>query len=141
MIIRVRFAEVSRNDIARLGMNWQAILDSGDLLFGLSSGNFFLPEGGGLDTTETFSTIFGNGSFGDFNLDVFLEGLEREGIVNVLAEPNLTAINGRPANFLAGGEIPIPVPQSEGIITIDYKPFGVSLEFLPTLMPGNRINL
>ena len=69
--------------------------------------------------------------------------MQREGIINLLAEPNLTAINGETANFLAGGEVPIPVPGGAGgeTVTIDYKPFGVSLDFIPTLLPGERINL
>ncbi len=63
------------------------------------------------------------------------------GIVRTLAEPNLTAISGENANFLAGGEFPIPIPQSDGVITIEFKKFGVSLSFTPTILSGNRINL
>jgi pilus assembly protein CpaC len=139
--IRVRFAEVSRNDILRIGINWEALVDSGNLLFGIASGQFFLP-GGGIDFTETAGAIFGSGRFGDVNVDLLIDALQREGILNILAEPNLTAVNGERASFLAGGEIPIPVPHGDGdSITIEFKPFGVALDFLPTILPGERINL
>jgi len=63
-------------------------------------------------------------------------------MMTILAEPNLTAATGRPASFLAGGEIPIPTPGNQaGQITVSYKPFGVSLEFTPTLIKTNRIAL
>jgi len=147
--IRVRFAEVSRNDVFNLGVNWDALLNTGDFLFGLSTGNF-LGEIGDLSARE-ISSIGGedfgrfdfSGEFGDVSIDAFIDALQREGIVNLLAEPSLTAVNGESANFLAGGEIPILVPGGGGseTVTIEYKPFGVSLDFVPTLLPGERINL
>jgi pilus assembly protein CpaC len=107
--IRVRFAEVSRNDVQRLGIG-----SSGGIAFG--------------------------GSGGD--VDALVGALQRNGMLNILAEPNLTASSGRPASFLAGGEIPIPTPGNQaGQITVSYKPFGVSLEFTPTLIRTNRIAL
>ena len=147
--IRVRFAEVSRNDVFNLGVNWEALADTGDFLFGLSSGNFLSSVGdlaarevAGLNG-EQFGRVDFTGDFGDVSIDAFIDALQREGIVNVLAEPNLTSVNGEPANFLAGGEIPILVPGGAGgeTVTINYKPFGVSLDFIPTLLPGERINL
>lgn len=146
--IRVRFAEVSRNDVFNLGVNWDALVDADDFLFGLSTGNF-LSAGSDLlardvaNNGEEFGRIDFTGEFGDVSIDAFIDALQREGIVNVLAEPNLTSVNGEPANFLAGGEIPILVPGGAGgdTVTIDYKPFGVSLDFIPTLLPGERINL
>ena len=146
--IRVRFAEVSRNDVFNLGVNWDALVDTGDFLFGLSTGNF-LSAGSDLLARdlaingEEFGRVDFTGEFGDVSIDAFIDALQREGIVNILAEPNLTSVNGEPANFLAGGEIPILVPGGGGgdTVTIDYKPFGVSLDFIPTLLPGERINL
>ncbi len=146
--IRVRFAEVSRSDLQRLGINLQSLINTGDFLFGIASGSAFLPGGvpglpgiGDFNAAETAGTIFGSGEFGDFNIDLLLDALQRENVVSILAEPNLTAINGETATFLAGGEVPIPVPQDRDTITIEYKPFGVSLDFVPTLLPGDRINL
>jgi pilus assembly protein CpaC len=107
--IRVRFAEVSRNDVQSLGIG-----SSGGIAFG------------------------GSGS----EVDALVGALQRNGMLTILAEPNLTAASGRPASFLAGGEIPIPTPGNQaGQITVQYKPFGVSLEFTPTLIGRNRIAL
>ena len=107
--IRVRFAEVSRDDVQRLGIG-----SSGSIAFG------------------------GSGS----EVDALVGALQRNGMMTILAEPNLTAASGRPASFLAGGEIPIPVPGNQaGQMSVQYKPFGVSLEFTPTLIRTNRIAL
>jgi len=76
-----------------------------------------------------------------------LDLLAQEGLVTVLAEPNLTALSGETANFLAGGEFPFPVAQSSTtpggtpVITVEFKPFGVSLAFTPTVLSGNRISM
>ena len=114
--IRVRFAEISRNDLDRLGFNWSA--------FG------------------SFSFSSGSGASGTADINVLVSALQRNGMMTILAEPNLTAGSGRSASFLAGGEIPIPVPGGPtGQITVQYKPFGVSLEFTPTLIKTNRIGL
>ena len=71
--------------------------------------------------------------------------MKQEGLLKVLAEPTLITLSGRKANFLAGGEYPIPVPQSGAggfvTITIDYKPYGVALNFTPTVLDGNKINM
>ena len=75
------------------------------------------------------------------NIDVLLEALQRNGVLTVLAEPNITAITGQTASFLAGGEIPVPVPVANDQIGIQYKQFGVSLLFTPTLLPNRRIAL
>ena len=110
--IRVRFAEVSRDDVERLGIN--SLGSSGGIGFG----------GGGANT------------------DAIVGALLRNGMMTILAEPNLTAVTGRPASFLAGGEIPIPVPGNQaGQITVQFKPFGVQLEFTPILIRTNRIAL
>jgi pilus assembly protein CpaC len=70
-----------------------------------------------------------------------VDALEDERLLTVLAEPNLTAMSGETASFLAGGEFPIPVPQDGGTISIEYKKFGVSLAFKPTVLSDGRINL
>jgi pilus assembly protein CpaC len=74
---------------------------------------------------------------------VLIEALKRDGMLHVLAEPNLTAVTGETASFLAGGEIPVPVPQggNSDAVTVQYKPFGVSLLFTPTMIRPNRIGL
>ncbi|WP_127902048.1 type II and III secretion system protein family protein [Solirhodobacter olei] len=80
-------------------------------------------------------------SAGSLQFAVLLEALESKGVVRTLAEPNLTALSGQQAKFLAGGEYPIPVVDSNGNVTVQYKPFGVSLNFTPTVVDNNTINL
>jgi len=70
-----------------------------------------------------------------------LQALETKGVVRTLAEPNLTALSGQEAKFLAGGEYPIPVAQDEDTISVEYKPFGVELNFVPRVMDDGIINL
>ena len=67
--------------------------------------------------------------------------LETQGLVRNLAEPNLVAVSGESANLLAGGEYPVPVPGSDGTVAIEYKPFGVSLAFVPVVLDSGRISL
>jgi len=73
--------------------------------------------------------------------DASIEAFERAGLLRVLAEPNLTAISGEAARFLAGGEFPVPVAADDGQISIEFKPFGVGLAFTPVVMSGGRISL
>jgi pilus assembly protein CpaC len=73
--------------------------------------------------------------------DATIEAFERAGLLRVLAEPNLTAISGEAARFLAGGEFPVPVSSEDGQISVEFKPFGVGLAFTPVVMSGGRISL
>ncbi len=77
---------------------------------------------------------------GSVEFGILLEALESKGMVRTLAEPNLTALSGQEAKFLAGGEYPIPIPDNDGI-GIEYKPFGVELNFTPVVVDGDIINL
>jgi len=81
------------------------------------------------------------GSIGDLALNVLIEALESKGVARTLAEPNLTALSGQQASFLAGGEVPIPVVDDEGSVAIEYKPFGVELTFTPRVVDGDVINI
>jgi Flp pilus assembly secretin CpaC len=99
----------------------------------------------GLTAPQPFATgslIFDdNGKFGP--LTVSLDALERDGLVNTLAEPNLTAISGETAGFLAGGEFPVPVGTTDdgNTVTLEFKQFGVSLNFTPTVLTEENISL
>ena len=75
------------------------------------------------------------------NLTTTFQLLETQGLVRNLAEPNLVAVSGEGANLLAGGEYPVPVPGSDGTVSIQYKPFGVSLAFVPVVLDSGRISL
>lgn len=129
--IRVRFAEVARSELQSYGIDWEFGYESNGLKLGIF-GNNAVPDGGG-------NLGAGGSTSGGFKFDVVIEALKRNGLVKILAEPNLTAVSGQPANFLAGGEIPIQVPQGQGVYTVEYKPFGVSLNFTPTVIGKNRI--
>jgi pilus assembly protein CpaC len=74
-------------------------------------------------------------------IDATIEAFERVGLLRVLAEPNLTAISGEAAKFLAGGEFPVPVQQDDGKVSVEFKPFGVGLAFTPVVLSGGRISI
>lgn len=140
--LKVRFAEVSRRVTKRMNINL-AIFNplTGDFLFTLL-GNLIKP----LDTIAsemTLSdkvTVMGGFKSGNTRIMGFLDILKENGLAKILAEPNLVASSGQKAEFLAGGEYPIPVPQRENI-TIQFKKFGVQLNFTPEIRPGGRIRL
>jgi pilus assembly protein CpaC len=138
--LRVRITEVDRNVTQQLGINWNALGQSGNFIGGLFNGR------AGAATTTLSSTgafsILGAFHVGKWAIDGVLDALDQEGLITMLAEPNLTAMSGETASFLAGGEFPIPVPQGQtNSITIEFKPYGVSLDFTPTVLSDNRISL
>jgi len=135
--IRVRFAEVSRSELLRYGVNWNALFNNGTFSFGLITGGALAA-----DAASGASNVISAGlSSGNVNIDTLLEALQSNGILEILAEPNITAMTGQTASFLAGGEVAIPVPVNRDVVGIEYKPFGVSLMFTPTLLPNGRIAL
>ena len=144
--LRVRVAEVSRDVIKAFGFNWGSTATGpGHFAFGLATGSGTLSPGGvsgaGPLHAGGVDNVFAGFSSGNVDLNVLIDALDSEGLVTVLAEPNLTAVSGAQASFLAGGEFPIPVPQGLNVTTIDYKKFGVSLGFVATITDGGRINL
>jgi pilus assembly protein CpaC len=149
--IRVRFAEVSRNIDNTLGIDWQSIASVGGFVFGLGTGNAVINATTGAlfprpnnTTLTTPNDAIGFSHAGKhFNINGMIDALAQDGLITVLAEPTLTAMSGETANFLAGGEFPIAVPQggNSNLVTIQFKSFGVSLSFTPTLIGENRINL
>lgn len=139
--LRVRVAEISRDIDKQLGFNWSAVGSIGAFAFGIATANPFAAS----LTTHTLTAdpggfSAGNGKF-TFDVNGVIDALEEEGLVTVLAEPNLTAMSGETASFLAGGEFPILVPEGEDRVVIEFKEFGVSLAFTPTITGGARINL
>jgi len=148
VLLRVRITEVDRNITQQLGINWNAIGQSGNFFGGLFNGRQLFSAASAttnqfnLSSTGAFS-ILGGFQTGNTSIQGVLDALDQEGLLTMLAEPNLTAMSGQTASFLAGGELPIPVPQggTSNTITIDYKPYGVSLDFTPTVMADNRISL
>ncbi len=151
VMLKVRFAEMQRSVAKSL---------SGSLAIGGTSGGTAISGGTGVfteganlinlfdgdATTNVVRSSPSKGAFqfgfasGGLEFAVMLEALEAKGMVRTLAEPNLTALSGQEASFLAGGEYPIPVISDSGI-TVEYKPFGVALTFIPTVIDDDVINL
>lgn len=129
--LRVRVAEMSR-DVTRLfGIRWDGALSFGDFSLGFGTGRLL----------EGADRLFGSFENSNVSIAGVIDALEREGLVSVLAEPNLTALSGETASFLAGGEFPVPVGVDNNETQIEFKEFGVSLSFTPTVMSRNRISL
>src|SRR5207253_3601341 len=151
-MVEVRFAEVTRSTEQNLGLR-----------FGSTSrdGTFSGVTGSGAAagaTTGSTPAILGLGALNDFfgiiqksfglgglNINATLSALESRGLAKTLAQPTLVALSGEKASFLAGGEFPVPVAQSgsnaSGAITVEFKPFGVSLAFTPTVLGDNTISM
>ncbi|MEO0883708.1 MAG: type II and III secretion system protein family protein [Pseudomonadota bacterium] len=111
---------------------------------GLATSNAFNVAGGplgGLAAAGAFTNLV-NGQDEQSSLGLSLQALERIGVVRTLAEPNIASLSGEPANFLAGGEFPVPVAQdADGGITVEFRPFGVGLGFTPIVLSEGRISL
>ncbi len=148
VMLKVRVVEVARSELKRFGINWESVLNTGNFVFGLGQGRDFIGTAGDTGgTTYNRNTTDGDNSFfisnrtGSRNINAVIDALEDDGLVTVLAEPNLTTRSGMEASFLAGGEIPIPVPGQDGTVTIEYREFGVSLQFTPIVLSRSKISL
>jgi pilus assembly protein CpaC len=143
VMLKVRFAEVNRSvsksfsSSVAFGDGGQVIGETGTWLAGSNGLNnpTIVPDG-----NVTGAMRLG-GSIGGLEFGVLLEALETKGMVRTLAEPNLTALSGQEAKFLAGGEYPVPISQDEDTITVEFKPFGVELNFTPVVVDQDIINL
>lgn len=159
VMLRVRFAEVSRSAMKNIGVNLLNRHSSSGTLFGIGRGDpGTINTVGGLTdpltgvqkqtvTGATFNNIAGGttlGLFGRlFGMDMLgtLDLLQTDGLATTLAEPTLTALSGETASFLAGGEFPIPVSQGNNAVTIEYKQYGVGLAFTPYVLANGRISM
>jgi pilus assembly protein CpaC len=165
--LRVRITEVDRNVTQELGVNWQSLGAPGNWQTGLVNGRGIFGSGNSIlgsnpsvissGSTSSGTTSSGgspvnlasNGAFSllagfaskSWNLQFLLDALNQEGLLTTLAEPNLVALSGQTASFLAGGEFPIPVAQSLGVVGVEFKQFGVKLDFTPTVLNDHRISL
>jgi pilus assembly protein CpaC len=140
VMLRVRFSEVNRDYAKNVGFNIIANDPTGGFKFGIAQGNT------NDDVTKLVKSATGTslafaGPLAGLNILSSLDLAETDGYATTLAQPTLTAISGETASFLAGGEIPIPVPQFQGVTTIEYKQYGVSLSFTPTVLGDGRISL
>jgi pilus assembly protein CpaC len=156
--LQVRIAEVSRSFARDIGVNLMSHNPGGGFQFGIGQGRAFSPQytpGGSLFTGATeasagasvITSVAGGTTLGAagrlLGLDLLgaLDLAETTGQVTTLAEPTLVALSGETATFLAGGEFPVPIPQSLGQVTIEYKQYGVGLAFSPTVLEDGRISI
>ena len=163
VLLKVSVVEMERNIIKQFGIDLGALINSGNFAFAALSklpfplntqgGGLIAPfipnpagaDPGGLGTPSGVSTGVAGGGVqwlsGENRVQTVLRALEQDGLLHTLAEPNLTAISGETANFLAGGEFPIPIAQQLGTISVEFKKFGIGLAFTPVVMSEGRISL
>lgn len=148
VMLEVRVAEMSKDIVNRMGINLNAISSDGNFLYTLIGGLTSIgsiTSSGSSTTTMNQGTALGRWNFtnGKTTTTVtgVLDALKENGLIRILAEPNLVCLNGQSADFLAGGQIPIPAAGGLGTTTIEWKDYGVGLKFTPTIVDGDRINL
>jgi pilus assembly protein CpaC len=149
--LKVKIAEVSRDVLKQVGVNLLSRDATGGFQFGIGQGSPGTFGSAASGTTAAVPKSFNVASTGTtlgfagklLGLDLLstLDLAQTDGLATVLAEPNLTALSGETASFLAGGEFPIPVSQSLGAVTIEYKQYGVGLAFTPIVLADGRISM
>ena len=167
VLLKVSVVEMERNIVKQFGIDLNSLINSGNFAVAALSSLPFPINAAGKGVLDPFLTGAGlagsNASFpsspplnptvantaggglqwtqGQSRVQSVIRALEEDGLLHTLAEPNLTAISGETANFLAGGEFPIPVAQQLGTISVDFKKFGIGLAFTPVVMSEGRISL
>lgn len=150
VMLKVRFAEMQRSvskalstslSLTGLGFDDNVSITGGtNRTVGQAAINGALANTVPASNSNNGAFIFGFDA-GGLEVGILLEALETRGVVRSLAEPNLTALSGQEATFLAGGEYPVPASNADGAISVEYKPFGVELSFIPRVVDGDIINL
>jgi pilus assembly protein CpaC len=157
VMLKVQFLEAARSAGRELGVSWynNNVNAAGSRGFNTGTDRPSVSSGGGgVPLFGTVGTMFGTSTApfgvvlanlvnrGGTSIDMMVSALETQGLVRRLAEPTLIALSGDSASFLAGGEIPVPTPALAGTSpTVDWKPFGVQLNFMPTVLANGVINL
>lgn len=144
--LRVRVAEVSREVTRDLGFNWLAAFNDGTWQLGLRTGAGVVGTVIGAlrgSSANTGGLVGASFRSGNFDINGIIDALAQDRLITILAEPNLTAQSGEMASFLAGGEFPVPVAASgnSNALTVEFKQFGVSLAFVPTVLSPERLNM
>jgi len=141
VMLRIRVGEVQRGTLKQLGIGFDAIKGSGDIPFQIFSNTGISTVAGALNKNTAGvsggSVSYQNAS-GVNKISAAIDALEKDSLLKILAEPNLVALSGEQAEFLAGGEIPIPIAQQNNTITVDYKTFGVSVKFTPIVLSQSQ---
>jgi pilus assembly protein CpaC len=145
--LKVRIAEINRTVLKSMGVNLLSSDSTGGFKFGINQGGGFTTPPGSGSPFRVLSGITGGATLGaatkflGLDLAGAIDLAASDGLVSILAEPNLTALSGETASFLAGGEFPIPISQSLGTVTIEYKQYGVGLAFTPVVLGDGRISM
>lgn len=139
VLLKVTVAEMERNTIKQLGIDLNALGAVGNFSFTALTSLPFPLNGKDVVGIARKSLQWQGG--GGNSITGVVRALEQNGLLRTLAEPNLTTVSGETANFLAGGEFPIPVAQEDNTISVEFKPFGVALAFTPVVMSEKRISL
>jgi len=168
VMLEVKVAEISRRELRKFDMHFNTILNSSRWTSGAVNGGASFPDvifsgdgetgrvpvfGGDAPWGPAIDEFAPNDLFiedkglfaslltNDFLINVTIEAAKENGLAKILAEPNLTTLSGQEAKFLSGGEFPIPVPQGDETVTIEFKEFGVGVGFLPVVLGDGRINM
>lgn len=136
--LKVRIVEVNRTSLKQLGLSTSITYNNGTKSYSFGRDNSFSVNGG----YQGSQGLCYSQSGASTSTDACLEAFEQAGLARTLAEPNLTAVSGESAKFLAGGEYPVPTGEDDqGRVTIEFKPYGVGLGFTPVVLSGGRISL
>ncbi len=142
VLLHVKVMEVSRTKLRALGFDFAKLTGNNMIYSGISGLLQWTTEEGVIEYTrgasETFDFLVVDSNSSFFGV---LEALREDKLMKILAEPTVVAVNGRPASFVVGGETPVPVPQSLGTISIEYKKFGTQVDFVPIVLGDGRIRL
>jgi pilus assembly protein CpaC len=144
--LKVRIAEINRSALKSMGVNLLSSDPTSGFKFGIGQGGD-VTTGPNSSPFSILNPVTGGTTLGAaghlLGLDIAgaLDIAANDGVATILAEPNLTALSGETASFLAGGEFPIPVSQSLGAVTIEYKQYGVGLAFTPVVLADGRISM
>ncbi len=157
VMLQVKIAEVSRDTLKQIGVNWNATDPSSGFKLGVLGPRNYIQEAeltltnGQLIQSKAakfllssfggYSLPFSGGKILGANIEGAIDALDREGLLSILAEPSLTALSGEKASFLAGGEFPVPIPDDKGQVSVSFKNYGVGLDFIPVVHSSNRISL
>ncbi len=152
VMLEVRFIEADRSASRALGVESSFLSNDVNSITGVGSFSGAIPPSGGtplinnlaaglVSNSVPFGSLVGSIVSGNRSLDIFVKALEERGLARRLAEPNLVALSGDTASFLAGGEFPFPVSADNDKITVEFKKFGVGLAFTPTVLSEGQINL
>ncbi|MEZ5920988.1 MAG: type II and III secretion system protein family protein [Parvularculaceae bacterium] len=137
VMLKVRVVEMQRSLIKQLGLDLNGVASLSNSTLEATAST--IASGATAGLAGTFTRLLGSNN--QSNVGVSFQALESVGLIKTLAEPTLTAVSGESASFLAGGEFPIPVGQADGVVSLEFKEFGVGLGFTPLVLDKGRINI